>query len=483
MKSRRWRVPLTLLAIGALALLILSSPVRHRPTLGAGQVGSPSPGPSPKATLKIQKVSSDPFTNPGSQHATEVEPDTFAFGDTVVATFQAGRFDRGGGASAIGFATSTDRGQTWISGFLPNLTVFSTPPGPSSRASDASVAYDALHEVWLIASLRCPPPPKGCETGPTQLVIHRSRDGLLWTGPVVASSGDYDKSWIVCDNGRSSEFKGRCYASWTDVRRRRTLTSSTVDGGLTWSRPTTGDRMLGAQPVVQPNGTLVITGEDERARRIIAIRSMDGGRTFEHSVLIARFQRSNRRGFRTEQLPSSEADGVGTVYVAWHDCRFNPGCRANDIVLSSSTDGRVWSRPRRIPLRGSNSGADAVLPGLGVDPATSGRQARLGVTFYSFERVPCSVATCRLNVGFVSSNDAGETWTDVIPLNLEPIPLLSLPKTNLGRMAGDYISTSFVEGSAVTVFPVAGMAGPASPNPSGSGPAFDQAMYAATIPD
>ena len=67
-------------------------------------------------------MSTDPFTNPDSQHATEVEPDTFASGQTVLATFQVGRFFNGG-ASDIGWARSTDGGATWgVSSFLPGLT-------------------------------------------------------------------------------------------------------------------------------------------------------------------------------------------------------------------------------------------------------------------------------------------------------------------------------------------------------------------------
>src|SRR5436190_10068151 len=153
MRSRWWRGGFVVLVVAALTAAILFGPVRHRTGIAPGRGSRPTPSPQPR--LKIQKVSTDPFTNPGSQHATEVEPDTFAYGDTVVSAFQAGRFDRGGGSSSIGFATSTDRGETWTSGFLPGLTVLSTPPGPSSRASDSSVAHDALHGVWLIAALRC----------------------------------------------------------------------------------------------------------------------------------------------------------------------------------------------------------------------------------------------------------------------------------------------------------------------------------------
>jgi hypothetical protein len=78
---------------------------------------------SASANVPLTPVSVDPFTNASSQHATEVEPDTFAFGSTVVATYQVGRFFNGG-ASDIGFARSTDGGATWgVSSFLPRADV------------------------------------------------------------------------------------------------------------------------------------------------------------------------------------------------------------------------------------------------------------------------------------------------------------------------------------------------------------------------
>src|SRR5206468_5699264 len=76
-------------------------------TLGCGS-GSVHTEPAqmvfPAATVPLTKLSSDPYTNSTSQHATEVEPDTFAFGSTIVTAFQVGRI-HGGGASDIGFAT------------------------------------------------------------------------------------------------------------------------------------------------------------------------------------------------------------------------------------------------------------------------------------------------------------------------------------------------------------------------------------------
>src|SRR5215467_10095804 len=70
------------------------------------------------AQVTLLQLSSDPFTNSTSQHRTEVEPDTFASGNTFVSAFQVGRFFDGG-ASNIGFATSTDGGKSFTSGFLP----------------------------------------------------------------------------------------------------------------------------------------------------------------------------------------------------------------------------------------------------------------------------------------------------------------------------------------------------------------------------
>src|SRR6476661_4636233 len=92
---------------------------------------------SAAANVPLTSVSADPFTNASSQHATEVEPDTFASGSTVVASYQVGRFFNGG-ASDIGFARSTDGGATWgASGFLPGLTFSAgAVASPFERVSD-----------------------------------------------------------------------------------------------------------------------------------------------------------------------------------------------------------------------------------------------------------------------------------------------------------------------------------------------------------
>src|SRR5947209_3127272 len=97
------------------------------------------------ANVGLTQVSSDPFTSAtctGSNttyHHTEVEPDTFSNGATIVAAFQVARiYD--GGACDIGWATSTNNGATWTSGLLPGVTKWSGG-GAYDRATDAAVAY------------------------------------------------------------------------------------------------------------------------------------------------------------------------------------------------------------------------------------------------------------------------------------------------------------------------------------------------------
>src|SRR2546421_3846281 len=121
----RWRISIRMpLTFSALILAIMF-------TLSAGTLAY---------AASLIQISSDPYHNTTSNHKTEVEPDTFAFGNTIVATFQVGRFFDGGGTN-IGWATSTNAGETWTHGFLPGTTVFLG--GIYQRASDASVAYDA----------------------------------------------------------------------------------------------------------------------------------------------------------------------------------------------------------------------------------------------------------------------------------------------------------------------------------------------------
>ena len=103
------------------------------------------------ANVAVAQIGDDPYTNTTSQHKTQVEPDTFAFGSTIVAAAQTGRFNDGGGSN-ICWATSTNSGAS-LDNTAASPASPSTSGGTYDRVSDPVVAYDARHNVWMISTL------------------------------------------------------------------------------------------------------------------------------------------------------------------------------------------------------------------------------------------------------------------------------------------------------------------------------------------
>jgi hypothetical protein len=428
------------------------------------------------ATASLLRLSTDPYTNTDSQHATEVEPDSLSAGSTIVTAFQVGRFFNGG-ASNIGFATSTDGGATFTNGFLPGTTVNATPVGPYKRASDASVAFDARHGVWLISYLGIVNP-----TGPVDVVVSRSTDGgLTWGNPVIINASGHfnDKNWTACDNTSSSPFYGNCYTEYDDNTLGDLIQMSvSTDGGASWGAGLpTGDNAhgLGGQPLVQPNGNVVVPivgfngGRGGGNFLMLSFTSNNGGASWSKAQMVARISFHHPAGgIRAGiPLPSGELDAAGTVYLVWSDCHFEPNCRASDLVLSTSADGLHWSTLSRIPVDARGSGVDHFVTGLAVDRSTAGSTTHLALAYYYYPNADCTAATCQLDVGFTTSVNGGASWSAATQL-AGPMSLGWLPNTTQGVMVGDYISTSISSGVAFPVFAVAN---------ANSGAVFDEATY------
>jgi len=391
----------------------------------------------------VTQISGDPYTNTTSQHKTEVEPDTYSFGSTIVSAFQAGRFTDGG-SSNIGEATSQDNGTTWKHGFLPGTTVYATPKGIYPRASDPAVAYDAMHHTWLIVWLGI----KNASTGPVDVLVSSSTNGLNWVNPVaVTTDGQFnDKNWIVCDDTSTSPFYGHCYVEFDDFSNSNLVQMSTsTDGGKTWGAiKTTPDHacVIGGQPLCQPSGTVIVPIDDCFESSVLAFMSTDGGNTWSSTVTVTTISTHLvAGGLRAPDLPSAEIDKSGKVYVVFFDCRFESGCSANDIVMTTSTNGTTWSPVKRIPSNPVGSGVDHFIPGIAVDKSTSGTTAHLVVSYYYYPVANCG-SSCMLDAGFSSSTNGGSSWSANQQL-LGPITLSWLPSTTQGNMVGDYISASF----------------------------------------
>jgi len=453
---------LTGAAVAALGLLFVA-------TVSAGSI-IPTP------------ISDDPYTDGGSghQHKTQVEPDSFAFGNTIVGVSQSGRWYGGGGSSNIVFSTSQDSGRTWTTGGLPGTTINSGGQWP--RISDPSIAFDSQDNVWLALGLGIDASGDG-----HILLVNRSTDGALtWSNPVNAgeSSGSFwDKTWIGCDNWPQSPHYGNCYIEFDDNGAGNLVTMVTsTDGGLTWGSLHTvgGASGLGGQPVALPNGTVVVPYTANYSAVEVAV-STDGGNSWSDHFAASQISAFDQ-GMRAEPMPTAEVDSTGRVYVAWSDCVFESGCNTNDIVMTTSTDGVSWTPVVRIPTDPLNSGVDHLVPGLAVDRNTGGSTAHLALTYYYFPN-----GSNELSVGFSSSLDGGASWTAGQKIG-GPMKIPWIANTNQGYMVGDYISTSFTDnGKAHPVFslakaPDSGVNGSCYPNTTGCHQRLTSATFDITGP-
>jgi hypothetical protein len=341
--------------------------------------------PSALAQVGLAKISTDTFTNADSDHKTEVEPDMFAWGNTIVSAFHVARRPGsiGWGSADVGFSTSTNGGVTWKYGSLPGLTV-NYEGGTYGAAADPSVAYDAKHAEWLISTL----PLVGLNDESEYIgdvAVSRSPDGLTWGKPVnIDKTHLDDKNWSVCDNTPTSPYYGNCYTEWDQAYGTGdVLLSASSDGGLTWGagKPSSDQAGgLGGEPVVQPDGRVIVPFE---GGGIDVFSSTNGGASWGKSQQIAAIDSHLvAGGIRNPNLPSAAIDGAGNVYVIWSDCRFRKGCSSNDIVASRSSNGTTWSAVTRIPIDATTSTVDHFIAAIGIDPTTSGSSAHMTVVFF-----------------------------------------------------------------------------------------------------
>ncbi|HKD93122.1 MAG TPA: sialidase family protein [Gaiellaceae bacterium] len=443
--NRRLLFGIAALAAVAIAVLVVE--------LGSGTKASSDPFQPlemPGSSSVLDKISRDPLTNPQSQHEGAVEPTLARFGKTLVVTYQVARQREGGAAALIGFATSHDGGRTWTSGFLPGLTVRSQPVGRYRSATDPSVAYDARHRKWLAVSYVI-----AADTLPFQtLLVSRSRDGVHWAMPrtVLNERISIDKPWVTCDNGTSSPGYGTCYTAYNE-QDEGIAVQSTSDGGKSWSKPVVAGRtdLAGAIPLVRSDGTLGVVFR--RPGQIAVTWSDDGGKSFSTPAAIGpeRLTGDEESGgdpypLRAPAIPSVAADSAGTIYVAWPECGSTSGCASTDILISSSRNGEVWSRP--VEAVTTASGEFALLPAVAADPAPRVPPGRLALVYYLLRPSARTLAPM-----LARSDDAGRTWTGTSLA--QPMPLGSLARAGSIPFVGDYVGVTLERGSVVAALTVA----------------------------
>ena len=373
----------------------------------------------------------------------------------------AGQNDSQIGFNHCGFDYSLNGGQSWGSGLPPFWQRFNNPPaghtilgGAGTNhtydfASDPGVTFDSQGNAFFdcvvvdvndaasgLLVTMSPASAHGSfynnvpSSGSTFVVVEDNNPGAL-----------HDKPFITADSFKDSPFRDNVYITWTvflfsnacggfcsnDI-----YFSRSTDHARTWSAPVkiSGnnpnlcffgnffdpsrnandcDLDQGSDPVVLPNGTIVVTfnngntpANDPNSQQL-AVRSTDGGLTWSEPTKVGDDVTSGEplcdfgRGpeecvpgpnIRTNDFPriavdSSQGDNRGTVYVAWQD--FRSGSEY-DVQLAQSRDGGLTWTDATSAVNPAD-GQDHYMPDVGVSSTTG----RVAVSYYR-SREPTSSA-------------------------------------------------------------------------------------------
>lgn len=345
-------------------------------------------------------------------------------------------------AYAISAAISTDGGQRFETFPVPGLGVCSGGDRAVVRDPDLAFGADGVLYLGAVTS--------GASTlEPTAVVMARSHDGGMTWSPftTIEDSGALpeqiyavDRTVLAADRSRP----GTAYVMYMRLIPNLPLNnaiviSRTLDGGTTWSAPSTVAFLPGASSTIGSllsltDGSLLhvyrvipatglvlplielITGIPvplpvtlPPSALIVASRSTDMGATWSTPVFIGAHEfpgyavSDADTGLLIDYLVLRAAVAPdGTVYAAWQNRPGSDGMHT--ISLSRSGDGgRSWSAPAQILSE----------PRPNFQPSFAvGADGTLGLTFYD-QRSDASGGEASLaDVWFRSSTDGGQTWIE-----------------------------------------------------------------------
>lgn len=391
------------------------------------------------------RLGADPAGLPGSQRG-QAEPHLWrsaASPDTLVATFQEGRYASGGGSLDCGYGISTDGGLTWSRALIPSLTTSSG--GTYLRATDPVAAIDLNGNVFIntLAARQ----PAFADGG--AVVVSRSLDGgATFSAPVtVAAAPDtthsYDKNWLAVNDYAGTPNANRLVAAFADIYGNNfydLYASVSDDRGATWSAPALikpHDTIINqsVQPVFLPDGSLLVpyvAALTDTGFRIECKRSLDGGRTFPGSptVIVPNVTRFDdpvlRHGSFLITAWVARQSGAAFVVYNGRDSAGSPRV----FVSRSLNNGVTWSAP--VVASDNPANISVVNPAIAASPDGQ----RVTVTYY--DKRNAAGGAYLIDLYSNTSFDGGVTWQPGLRLTEYSSDVRVAALTSSGYMLGDY---------------------------------------------
>ena len=287
------------------------------------------------------------------------------------------------GYRQVGIGRSTDGGQTWTDSLISiGMQIFFG----NSKQSDPTMTVDRLGNFymsvldWDAFGF----------TGGSYIAFYKSIDkGVSWTGPVphlsvINTSVFEDKQFITTDRTGGSH-DGNLYCAWARFN----------------SNPGSG-----------PN-------------RMAFVRSIDGGASFEDTIIVAPPQTSTgcgESGISAGQFPIPVVTSNGDVHVLWAGWSLDSGttCTGFQAIkhVVSTDGGQTFSAENIVsPVFGwmTASNGTNTYPQPATDADITGGPFD-GFMYTAFTNIG-SEDNFRSDVDFVLTTDNGNSWTERVQIN------------------------------------------------------------------
>lgn len=432
-----------------LALLVLSGASSRAAVYSDLSKGRAPAVLDPRVGQNI-RLGDDPDALPATQRG-QVEPHivrSVANPDTLLATFQEGRYFDAGGISC-GYAVSHDGGFTWRRSLTPQLTTVTG--GRFNRATDPVAGAGPQGDLYLqaLASVQ------GAFSLAAVVVSRSSDGGATWSAPAVvfeSTSGAIgpDKNWLAVNDYPGAPNSGRLVSTWTQFLRNAAgnniaspiVASVSDERGSTWSAPIeitpAGSQNQASQPMFLPDGSLAViyitfVDPSNASRfRIECKRSSDGGRTFPTPAttvvpLVAGWDDPQLRDgvFLPNVAVARQTGELFVTYTAVVD-------GTPRIMLTRSRDrGDTWTAP--IVVSDQPAGVSVMNPAIAATPDGQ------SITIVFTDKRLAPEGRDFVDHYAALSLDGGTTWQPNFRVSEVSSEIRFGPVTARGVMLGDYI--------------------------------------------